>query len=105
MRPMTLACAVFLVLATADRVGATVEQGRSLVIRLCAACHGIDKSDRSPHASALPFRRLEPRVDLDELEARLREGILAGHPDMPMFKLNREEAHAVVQYLRAIRAD
>lgn len=109
---MRLISAVFaasvLVAAPADAAGqpmASTEQGRILVVRLCAQCHGIDKADRSPHAAAPPLRRFEPRVDLDNLEQRLREGILAGHPDMPMFKLSRQEAHSVVLYLRAIRAD
>ena len=80
-----------------------VERGQSLAIGLCGPCHATGKVDRSPQATAPAFRRLEPRVDLNELEQRLREGLLAGHPEMPAFILKREEAHALVTYLRSIR--
>lgn len=81
-----------------------VDRGRSVVSRLCSQCHAIGAADRSPHPTAPAFRRLEPRVDLDELGQRLRDGILAGHPEMPVFVLKANEASAVVTYLRSIQA-
>ena len=35
---------------------------------------------------------------------RLREGLMAGHPDMPTFRFTREDARAFVLYLRSIQA-
>jgi mono/diheme cytochrome c family protein len=82
-----------------------VERGQDIATRLCGHCHGIGNADVSPHHTAPAFRRLGTRVDLDELEQRLRQGILAGHPEMPAFVLKHEEARAMVAYLRAIRTD
>ena len=81
------------------------EHGRSLVVRLCAQCHAIDASEKSQVYAAPAFRRLEPRVDLEELQKRLQDGILVGHPEMPVFVLKANEAHAVVAYLKSIRPD
>jgi mono/diheme cytochrome c family protein len=79
--------------------------GRALAQRLCATCHAIDSATRSPNPAAPPFARMEPRVDLSELAERLQQGIIAGHPDMPVFVLHDHEARALVAYLRAIQRD
>jgi mono/diheme cytochrome c family protein len=81
------------------------ERGRDLAARLCGQCHGLGAADTSPHRTAPAFRRIGARINLDELEQRLREGILAGHPEMPAFVLRQEEARAMVVYLRSIRAN
>jgi len=86
------------------RAQGTSETGRHLAQRLCARCHAIAHSDSSPFAGAPPFRNLEPRVDLDELQENFQRGLLAGHPDMPVFKLTPAEARALVVYLKSIRA-
>jgi cytochrome c len=79
------------------------QHGRALAVRMCAACHAIGRSGRSPHISAPAFRQLDRRVDLDAFMDRLREGLMAGHPDMPMFRFGREDARAFVSYLRSIQ--
>jgi mono/diheme cytochrome c family protein len=79
--------------------------GRDLAVRLCASCHAIGSAERSPLATAPAFRHIEPRVDLNEMTQRLQEGILAGHPEMPVFKLTEVEARALVVYLRSIQSD
>jgi mono/diheme cytochrome c family protein len=103
----SVAVGVLLCLVTLQPVHAqgAVERGRDITIRLCGQCHGTGSADTSPHRTAPTFRRLGARIDLDDLERRLRAGILAGHPEMPAFVLKREEARAVVAYLRSIRAD
>jgi mono/diheme cytochrome c family protein len=80
------------------------EHGRALVQKLCAQCHAVGRSGRSPHVGAPAFRTLDRRLDLDAFVARLREGLAAGHSDMPMFRFTREDARAVVDYLRTIQA-
>jgi mono/diheme cytochrome c family protein len=79
------------------------QHGRDLAERMCAACHAVGRSGRSPHIGAPAFRRLDRRVDLDAFVARLREGLMAGHPDMPMFRFTREDGRAFVMYLRSIQ--
>jgi cytochrome c len=79
------------------------QQGRALAGRMCAACHAVGRRGRSPHIGAPAFRQLDRRVDLDAFMDRLREGLVAGHPDMPMFRFGREDARAFVIYLRSIQ--
>jgi mono/diheme cytochrome c family protein len=80
-----------------------VSRGRALVREFCSPCHAIGKSGNSPHKSAPPFRTLGQSFDLDQFPRRLERGIMAGHPDMPEFKFNSDNAHAVRDYLRTIQ--
>jgi len=79
------------------------QRGRALAERFCAACHAVGSHGASPHVGAPPFRKLDTRLDLDGLAGRLREGLASSHPDMPMFRFSREDANAVVAYLRTIQ--
>jgi cytochrome c len=78
--------------------------GRALAERMCSECHAIDKSGQSPHVGAPAFRALDRRVDLDTFMDRLREGLMVGHPDMPTFRFTREDARALLLYLRSVQA-
>jgi mono/diheme cytochrome c family protein len=98
-----LLCAALLVVTTAAGAQDRLETGRQLAEKMCAHCHAIGKWQRSPLAGAPPFRQLEPRVDFDELQQRLQDGVISGHPAMPMFIFSPQEARALVIYLRAIR--
>ena len=80
------------------------ERGRTLAERMCAQCHAIGRTGASPHVGAPAFRALNRRVDLDSFMDRLREGLMADHPDMPTFRFGREDARAFVLYLRSIQA-
>ena len=82
---------------------AAERQGRALAERMCAQCHAVGKSGSSPRVSAPQFRALDRRLDLDTFMDRLREGLMVGHPDMPMFRFTREDARAFVLYLRSIQ--
>jgi mono/diheme cytochrome c family protein len=79
------------------------EQGQDIAQRLCSACHGIGRAERSPIPVAPSFRRIEPRVDLDQMIERLQNGLVAGHPEMPVFVLKEQEARALVAYMRSLR--
>ena len=78
-------------------------RGRTLAIRLCAQCHAIGKSDASPKIGAPPFRHLESRIGLDNFQQRLRQGLMSSYHDMPVFRFTREDARAMVAYLRSIQ--
>ncbi|MET0868272.1 MAG: cytochrome c [Pseudorhodoplanes sp.] len=106
LRKAALALAVFVVATGVARAqGGLVDLGRDLVQQLCATCHAIGSAERSPVPIAPAFRHIEPRVDLSEMTQRLQEGIIGGHPEMPVFKLTALEARAVVSYLRSIQHD
>jgi mono/diheme cytochrome c family protein len=94
---LTIAARDALALSTTER------HGRTLAVRLCAQCHAIGKSGASPHIGAPPFRHLESRVDLDAFQRRLRQGLMTSHRDMPVFRFTRDDARAMVAYLRSIQ--
>ncbi len=79
------------------------DQGQALAQRLCASCHAIGRGERSPIPVAPAFRRIEPRVDLEQMIERLQDGLVAGHPEMPVFILKDDEARALVAYMKSLR--
>lgn len=95
-----------LVMAASDAMAlsAAERRGRTLAVRLCAQCHAIGKSDTSPKSGAPPFRRLESRVNFDTFQQRLRQGLMSSYHDMPVFRFTREDARAMVAYLRSIQS-
>jgi mono/diheme cytochrome c family protein len=108
---MTIRLAILLVLlgmsvssAQENGPSALEQRGRTLAERMCSQCHAIGNRDQSSHTAAPPFRALDRRLELDSFMDRLREGLMVGHPDMPMFRFTREDARAFVLYLRSIRA-
>ncbi len=90
-------------LATAAPAQDPARHGRALLKQFCVRCHAIGKTGNSPHAAAPPFRALGRSFDLDQFSRRLEQGISAGHPDMPEFKFNHDDARAVAAYLRTIQ--
>jgi mono/diheme cytochrome c family protein len=91
-------------LAEENQPGELERRGLALAERMCSQCHAIGRRGESPHADAPAFRALDRRLDLDSFMERLREGLVTGHPDMPMFRFTREDARAFVLYLRSIQA-
>src|SRR5262245_13041013 len=78
-------------------------QGRALAERMCSPCHAIGRRGKSPHVGAPAFRALNRRVELDTFTDRLREGLTSDHPDMPTFRFTREDARALLLYLRSVQ--
>ena len=81
-----------------------VERGEALAASMCAQCHTIRGDDESPRTDAPEFPRLERRIDLDTFMDRLQQGLMSGHPDMPTFRFTRDDARALVAYLRSVQA-
>jgi mono/diheme cytochrome c family protein len=104
-RIMTLTAAVLLMTQlSVPSQAQTPQQKRGKVIAqgLCARCHAIEKNGDSPHLAAPRFRTLDSQTDLSKLARRIREGLLTGHEDMPMFRFGRDDADAMVAYIRSI---
>jgi mono/diheme cytochrome c family protein len=103
MKLLISSLAVFALLATATQAQSPSQRGRALVAEFCAGCHAIGKTGKSRHASAPAFRILGRSFDLDTFPRRLEQGISPGHPDMPAFKFDEDDARAVAAYLRDIQ--
>jgi mono/diheme cytochrome c family protein len=107
---MTRLAVVFLVLgassafAEVGKANRIESRGQALVERMCASCHAVGKSGESPHIGAPALRNLDRQLNLDSFGERLREGLMSGHRDMPAFRFAREDARAVMVYLRSIQA-
>jgi mono/diheme cytochrome c family protein len=87
----------------AAALDALQKRGQVLARGLCGGCHAIGKNDESPHIAAPPMRALDRQIDLDKLSRRLRGGLLGTHRDMPMFRFSRNDADALVAYLRTLQ--
>jgi mono/diheme cytochrome c family protein len=79
------------------------ERGRVLARGMCGTCHAAGKSGDSRHVGAPRLREIDRQIDLDKFGQRLREGLLGTHRDMPMFRFTREDADALVAYLRTLQ--
>jgi len=80
-----------------------ITRGQTLVSKMCGECHAVGRTGASPHAGAPTFRQLDDHTDLDEFLDRLRAGLQSTHPDMPSFRFSRDDARAVVAYLRSVQ--
>ena len=99
-----IASALLLVTWSAAARAETAQQRGEVIARgLCSRCHAIGVTGDSPHPAAPRFRTLDNRTDLSKLARRIREGLLTGHEDMPMFRFDRNDADAMVAYIRSIQ--
>lgn len=79
------------------------EKGEALVKENCARCHAIGKEGDSQHPQAPPFRTLSAKYPVSDLAESLAEGIVSGHPDMPIFVFSPQDVEAIVEYLESIQ--
>lgn len=80
-----------------------IDQGEVLVTKNCARCHAIGKEGDSPHPPAPPFRTLSKKYPIEDLAESLAEGIVSGHPDMPIFVFGPHDVNAIIDYLQSIQ--
>jgi mono/diheme cytochrome c family protein len=98
-----LLAAAVLCPAPAGAQSALEREGQRIAIRMCGDCHAAGRTGESPHVAAPKLREIDRTVDLDKFQDRLREGLLGPHADMPMFRFSRDDAPALVAYLRSIQ--
>lgn len=80
----------------------SVQRGKAFARANCSRCHSIDRSSRSPHRNAPPFRTLHTRYPVESLEDALAEGISTGHPRMPEFQLDPGEVGDFIDFLKSL---
>ncbi len=78
-------------------------KGKVLVEKNCSRCHAIGKEGNSAHPEAPPFRTLSSRYPIEDLAEALAEGIVSGHPDMPIFMFGPTDVQAIIDYLNSIQ--
>jgi mono/diheme cytochrome c family protein len=102
-----LGAAVLLLVLAAIPAGAVekdlTDKGRVLVEQNCSRCHAIGKEGDSTHPEAPPFRTLSSRYPIEDLAESLAEGIVSGHPDMPIFVFSPTDVEAIIDYLKSIQ--
>ena len=82
---------------------ATPERGYELVSSLCSGCHAVTRNDRSKHKDAPAFRDVVDRYPPEALAEALAEGIVSGHPDMPVFVFEPDDISAIIGYLDTLQ--
>ena len=78
-------------------------KGEVLVRENCSRCHAIGTEGDSPHPDAPPFRTLSSKYPVEDLAESLAEGIVSGHPDMPIFVFSPHDVAAIIEFLQSIQ--
>ncbi|MEE7456209.1 cystathionine beta-lyase [Methylorubrum populi] len=86
----------------AQALDAGAQRGATIARTHCARCHAVWRVGGSPLAEAPPFRLLHRRYPVSDLGEALAEGITTGHPTMPEFRLDPDEAQALIAYLETL---
>lgn len=77
-------------------------KGKALAEKYCARCHAVDRDDKSTLPIAPPFRTFASKWPLESLEESLAEGIITGHPGMPVFEFEPDQIAALIEHLYEI---
>jgi cytochrome c len=79
------------------------DKGRVLVQKNCSRCHATETEGVSPNPEAPPFRTLSSKYPVEDLAESLAEGIVSGHPEMPIFVFSPHDVDAIIDYLQSIQ--
>lgn len=77
-------------------------QGEVIAHAHCARCHAVGRVGQSPLREAPPFRDLHRRYPVEDLGEALAEGIRTGHPAMPEFRFDPDQAQDLIAYLKSL---
>jgi cytochrome c len=94
--------AVLLVTTSALAASPAEQRGKTYAVINCAKCHSIDRVTQSPLKIAPPFRTLHLRYPVETLAKAFAEGINTGHPTMPMFRLDPDQIHDLLSYMKSL---
>lgn len=102
---MLLTAAALAASARAETQADFVAAGLALAKANCGRCHALGLDDASPHKDAPPFRLVAERYPSENLAEALAEGIVSGHPDMPVYVFRPDEIEAFLAYLDSLGPD
>ncbi|HEV2153910.1 c-type cytochrome [Bradyrhizobium sp.] len=78
--------------------------GKELLQKMCARCHAVGRTGASPNRQAPPFRSFsETKLYDSDFLQRLQDGYSSIHPAMPTFRFNRDDAEAVLNYMKSVQ--
>ncbi len=92
----------FLILLVSPAFAAEKDAGKALAQKLCAKCHSIEKTGKSPEKLAPPFRTFAAKWPIEDLEEALAEGIVVGHDIMPEFELRPKQISSLLNYIASL---
>jgi cytochrome c len=101
-RSLLASLALTCVTASAFAQSPAAQRGLTFVRTHCAQCHAVDKVSESLLAIAPAFRTLHLKYPIEDLQRPLAEGIIAGHPTMPQFRLEPDQISDVIAYLKTL---
>lgn len=81
---------------------AQIRRGYALANYYCKDCHAIGQTGQSPNPLSPPFRELNQRYDVSLLAEALVEGIVVGHPSMPEFEFDPDQAEDIIAYIKSL---
>lgn len=107
-RAVTAFVSLILVLAVIPAGSARAQSvqealGASIAQRNCSQCHAVGLKGQSPNASAPPFRGLDRRFVVRELDQASLARLMAHHASMPRFRTTRREREALIAYLKSLQ--
>lgn len=79
-----------------------VREGRVIAQQQCARCHAVGAMGASPRTDAPPLREVLDTYLPDRVRMSFEEGLLIGHPDMPVFRFEPQDVDALLAYLESI---
>jgi len=101
-RILALIALTLISLTPAEAASPDQQRGKTFALNNCARCHAIDRVGQSPLKIAPPFRTLHKRYPIETLAESLAEGIQTGHPTMPEFRLDPDQIHDLLSYLKTL---
>jgi mono/diheme cytochrome c family protein len=87
--------------ARAEEVSITA--GRELATARCSRCHAVDRTGDSPNPRSPRFRDLGARFPFDGLREALMQGMIVGHPEMPIVHLTEAQSGDLIAYMRGLQ--
>jgi len=83
----------------------SITAGRELATARCGRCHAVGRTGDSPNPRSPRFRDLGVDFPFGGLREALMQGMIVGHPEMPIVHLSEVESGDLVAYLRSLQED
>jgi mono/diheme cytochrome c family protein len=77
--------------------------GASIAQRNCSQCHAVGLKGQSPNPNAPPFRSLDRRFVVRELDQAALDRLMGHHAGMPRFRTTRREREGLIAYLKSLQ--